>query len=171
MLEAHVSEAMGHHVPAAFEYSEKARQGSGSLSVHFVSMKQGVDTRREYEQVAGGGEQFRSPPLCFTARYMISAWARPPEDQALLGAVMRTFLDYPKLEFGDDEEEVVAYAGVPSISARWLGLEEHQLLASAFQMPLAPSVSYELDLRLRSQRVSPIKRVRERVVDFRNIEG
>ena len=39
------------------------------------------------------------------------------------------------------------------------------------KMPLAPSVGYAVDFRIRSGKVSPIKRVKERIIDYRKIEG
>ncbi len=171
MIETHVSEAVGQPINVLYEYTPDARQGSGSVSIHFVGLVPGSNTeQREYEH-NGGQERFRAPPMNFQARYMVCAWAKPPEDQALLGAVMRTFLDHPVLDFEPDEEQVVAYADSPSVNSRMLGLEEHALLATANQMPIAPAISYLVELRLRSQKVTAIKRVRERVVDFRNING
>jgi hypothetical protein len=171
MIETHVSEAIGRKINVIYEYSPEARRGAGSVSIHFIELKPGANTeQREYEH-NGGQEQFRAPPMVFQARFLVSAWAKPPEDQALLGAIMRTFLDHPMLAFSGDEEQVVAYASEPSVNSRLLGLEEHSILANANQMPMAPSISYEVDLRLRSQKVTAIKRVRERVIDFRNIEG
>jgi hypothetical protein len=171
MIETNVSEAIGHKFNVLYEYSPDARRGSGSVSIHFVGLAPGANTeQREYEH-NGGQEQFRAPPMIFQARFLVCAWAKPPEDQALLGAVMRTFLDHPMLDYDANEESVVAYSTAPSVHSRMLGLEEHSLLATANQMPIAPAISYEIDLRLRSQKVTTIKRVRERVVDFRNING
>jgi hypothetical protein len=52
-----------------------------------------------------------------------------------------------------------------------LPFAELERLAKAFEMPLAPSVSYWVNYQIRSARVTPIKRVLERVTDYRQIKG
>jgi len=172
MLETSVSEAVGTRVPVAFEYTPEARQGSGSLSLIFLGLeRRSGNLDREYE-VEGGAERFRNPPLLLRARYLVSAWARPPEDQALLGATLRTFLDNPHLSAeGEEEERVIGYAGVPSVDLAPVALDEHRELTQALGIPMAPSMSYWVDFRLQSGKVTPIKRVKERVIDFRKIDG
>jgi hypothetical protein len=172
MLEQNVSEAMGAKVSVAFEYSPELRQSGGLTVIHCgIRTRPGGGADREYES-GGFGEQFRDRPLLLKSRYLISAWAKPPEDQAILGAALRTFHDHPYLEFESiEEEEAVGYAGTPSIDLESVELAEHKTLADAYGMPLAPSVCYWVEYRLKSGVVTPIKRVLERVTDFRKIEG
>ena len=110
--------------------------------------------------------------MLLRSRYLLSAWATPPEDQALLGAALRTIHDQPKLQFASmEEEQIVGYAGTPILSLESVPLAEHKMLADAYGMPLAPSMSYLAEYRLKSGKVTPIKRVLERVTDFRKIDG
>lgn len=168
-----VSEAVGHRVPVTFEYGPDARKGKGSLTlVHCELRTRPGKDDREYERLPDGSEQFRDRPLLLRSRYLLSAWATPPEDQALLGAALRILHDRPALDCkGPEEEAVVAYAGVPTATIDSLELAEHKLLADAYGMPLAPSMTYWVEYRLRSGKVTPIKRVLERVTDFRKIDG
>ena len=97
MIEESTREALGHEVGVHYEYSPDLRKGNGSVTIAYCGLTQRAATAdREHEFVAGG-EQFRNAPMLLKARYMVSAWAKPPEDQALLGAVLRTFLDEPFL--------------------------------------------------------------------------
>jgi hypothetical protein len=172
MVSEHVSEAYGSKIPVHFEYNANVRKGKGSITVIMCQIKtRGGNADREYEAGAGG-EQFRARPALMSSRYLVSCWAAPPEDQALLGAVIRTFLDHPVLEFGSiEEEECIGYSGVPTITPESIELSEHKALADSYGMPIAPSFTYWVDYRVQSGITTPIKRVLERVTDFRKIEG
>lgn len=171
MLEESVREATGKKVRVLYAYEDGLRKKSALTVIQYALTSRSGQRDREYE-FAGGGERFRNPPLLFQAHYIVSAWATPPDDQELLGAVLRTFLDRAWLEpEAGDEEMITAYAGVPSIDIKPLSLEEHRTLCDAYGMPLAPSMRYLVDFRLQSGKVTPIKRVKERVIDYRKIEG
>jgi Pvc16 N-terminal domain len=151
---------------------EAAREGQQALTViHCGLNSRGGNSDREFE-VVDGQEQFRNPPLLLRARYLISAWAPPPDDQELLGVVLRTFHDQRDLPTEGEEAKSVSYNGRPSISLQTISLEEHHLLGQAHGMPIqAPSVSYWVEFAIQSAKTTIIKRVKERVTDFRNIEG
>jgi len=171
-LQESVSEALGRDIRILFEHEEGARDGNGALSVCFINIRRRPgDSDREYE-LTNEGEKFRNPPLLLRSQYLVSAWAKPPTDQELLGAALRTFLDRPYLDArGMEEEAAIGYAGVPSVDMATLSVEEHRQIAGGFGMPIAPSVLYSVDIRLQSGKSTPIKRVRERVIDYRKIEG
>jgi hypothetical protein len=168
MLEEDLQLALGREIPVHHHY--EARKGESLTLIQTGVQRRSGNVDREYE-VVDGQEQFRNPPLLMRAHYLVSAWAKPPEDQALLGAVLRTFLDRPNLTLEGDATDMVAYAGIPSIDLDTLSTEEHRLLSSTLGVPFAPSVGYYVEFRLRSGQVTVIKRVRERVMDFRKIEG
>ena len=168
-LETQLREAFGRDIPVRFRYADV--KGECLTLCHAGVVRRAGNVDREYE-LRGGAEQFRNPPMLLRAQYFVSAWAEPPEDQAILGAILRTFLDRPHLEIeGEDEEEMIAYAGIPEVCLDTITLEEHRDLAQGFGMPFAPSVAYCVDFRLQSGKVTPIKRVKERVMDFKKIEG
>lgn len=172
MLEESVGEALGRRIPVRFEHAPDLRQGDGALTLVFCHVhRRAGDHDREYE-FADGGERFRNPPILLRAHYLLSAWATPPEDQVLIGAAMRTFLDRPYLEpEGMEEEKAIGYAGVPSVDLEPLGFEEQRAALAAFGMPMAPTARYSVDVRLQSGKTTPIKRVKERIMDFRKIES
>lgn len=171
MLETHAGQALGEPVRIRYGFEDGLRKKPSFTVLHTGLETRKGDRDREYE-FTGGGEQFRSPPLLLRSHYLISAWATPPEDQLLLGAALQTFLDHPFLELqGVEEEEAIAYAGIPGIDLEPLTLEKHHALAQMFSMPLAPSMGYWVDFRVRSGKVSPIKRVKERIIDYRKIDS
>lgn len=170
-LAAGASEGLGRPVPVFFAYEEGLRK-KGALTVVQVALSgRGGNAEREYERAPDGTEQFRNPPLLLRAHYLISAWDTPPEDQVLLGVAIRTLHDDAELQTEGDEEHTVSYDGRPSLELRALPFEEHKARAEAFQMPIAPSVELTVDFVIRSARLQTIKRVKERVMDFRKIDG
>lgn len=170
-LEASAAEALGAKVRVAFEYSPDLKKAPGAFTVlHCGLSRRGGNADREYERTPEG-ERFRAPPALFRARYVVSCWAPAPDDQELLGVALRTFHDKGELEVQGEEEETVAYRGRPSVELEALGFEEHKKVAEALAIPLAPSIAYWVDFVIQSARVTPIKRVKERVMDFKKIDG
>lgn len=172
-LEASAAEALGKKVRVAFEYSPDLKKAPGAYTiVHCGLGRRGGNAEREYERTQQGAEIFRNPPLLLRARYIVSCWAPAPDDQELLGVALRTFHDHPAVEVVGEEEQTVAYdGGSPSIEMEALTLDEHKKVAEALGMPVAPSVGYWVDFVVQSTKVTPIKRVKERVIDFRKIDG
>ena len=171
LLEREVSAAMARTVPVRYGYGPEAREGGGSLTVihcHLDDVRASLD--REYERM-GDIERFRSGSLNVTSRFLISAWAQPPEDLDLLGAVLRVIHDHKTLEPDDWEQASFVYEGNPQIKADPISVADHKLLADGYGMPLAPSVCYTIQYSIHSVRTTPIKRVRERVIDIRKIDG
>lgn len=174
LLEQGVAESVGHPVRVLYRYEDGLRsEQRGALTVLYIGLeRRGGNTERELEHGPEGEELFRAPPMLMRARYLVSTWAPAPEDQALLGAVLRTVHDHPTLEGHDDEAaQAIAYDDTPVLELTNVGLEEHKLLSEAYGMPVAPSVIYSVDFKLQSAQLTPIKRVRERVIDFRKIDG
>lgn len=172
MLEASAAEALGKKVRVAYEYSPDLKKAPGAFTIAHCGLgRRGGNAEREYERTERGAEVFRNPPLLLRARYLVSCWAPAPDDQELLGVVLRTFHDRPEVEAVGEEEQTVAFDGRPTIEMETLAFEEHKKVADALGMPLAPSVAYWVDFVVRSAKTVPIKRVKERVIDFRKIDG
>ncbi|MBL4845462.1 MAG: DUF4255 domain-containing protein [Planctomycetes bacterium] len=168
MLERGLVEALGREVPVVLRYDPSLDEQVGLL--HVGVQRRGEVLDREFE-VEDGVEQFRNPPIGLRAQYLLSTWALPPEDQVLLGAVLRVMHDNSRLDLSQEDEDLVGYSGVPEASLDTLTVSEHRELATALGVPFGPSVGYFVDFNLRSAVSTPIKRVRERVTDFRKIEG
>lgn len=171
-LETSAQEALGKKVRVAHEYSPDLKKAPGAFTlIHCGLTRRGGNSDREYERTAKGEERFRNPPILLKARYIVSCWAPAPDDQELLGVAIRTFLDHPEVETAGAEEETVAYDGRPSIEMEALSFEEHKKVADAVGMPVAPSMGYWVDFVVQSAKTTPIKRVKERVIDFKKIDG
>lgn len=170
-LEASISEALGKKVKVAYEYSPDLKKPPGAITVAYCGLAhRGGNAEREYERTKEG-EIFRNPPLLMRSRFLISCWAPAPDDQELLGLVLRTMHDHPEVETAGEEEKTVSYEGRPSIEMEQLSFDEHKKIADGLGMPVAPSACYWVDYVVQSARTSVIKRVKERVIDFKKIDG
>jgi len=170
-LEESISEALGKKVKVAYEYSPDLKKAPGAVTVVFLNTThRGGNAEREYERTKEG-EIFRNPPLLLRSRFLISCWAPAPDDQELLGLVYRTMHDHPDVETTGEEEKTVSYEGRPTIEMESLSFDEHKTIADGKGMPVAPSACYWVDYVIQSARTSVIKRVKERVIDFKKIDG
>lgn len=170
-LEREVSAAVGRPVRVLHRHdpAELAR-GPALTLLHLEALTRGENLDREYEQ-GPSGERFRRQPLPMKSRFLVSAWAPAPEDQELLGAALRAFHDHPTLEVEGPAADAAAYDAVPTVDLAPVPFAELERIATAFRMPVAPSASYWVSYQIRSAISTPIKRVLERVVDYRQIKG
>src|SRR5205085_1128920 len=118
-----------------------------------------------------GEEYFRAASVTLVARYAITAWAPPPEDQELLMATTRVLHDATELAPAG-EGDAVHWEDKPmaELSSRF-SFEEAQQFAQAYGMPLRPTLRCDIRFRLDSERKTPIKRVKERIVDYKKMDS
>jgi len=173
-LEASAQDALGKKVRVAYEYSPDLKKAPGAFSIIQCGLtRRGGNAEREYERTAKGDEIFRNPPVLLKTRYIVSCWAPAPDDQELLGIAIRTFHDHREVETAGPEDDTVAHdgGGRPVLEMEALSFDEHKKVAEAVGMPVAPSIAYWVDFVVQSAMTTPIKRVRERVIDFKKIDG
>lgn len=123
-----------------------------------------------------GDEYFRAPPLVLSARYLITAWAPPPDDQELLAASIRVMHDHAALEPAAEEpgpdEDAVHWEDHPTIDlATRFSIDEARLVFEGLGVPFRQSIRYDVTFRLDSERKTNIKRVKERIVDYKKLDG
>jgi hypothetical protein len=175
MLEASLAETLGkagEKIRVVYEYSPDLKKAPGAVSICNIGLVgRGGNTDREYERDGQGREVYRNAPLLLRAGYLVSAWAPAPDDQELMGLVLRTFHDNHELQTEGDAEQTVSYEGRPTLELEALPFERHKELCGLLGMPLAPSVAYWTNFVIQSATTQTIKRVRERVMDFKKIDG
>jgi hypothetical protein len=176
-LEAGLKECVGRAVPVHFAYQEPVAGKKPSAHVTVINYWVERVTDRNPDRVlcktSTGEEYHRAAPLILAARYAISAWAPAPEDQELLMAAIRVLHDMTALEPTESKEENAVHwedNPMPTLQQRFT-LDEARLLAEAYGMPLRPSVRYDITFRLDSERKTRITRVKERIIDYKKLEG
>ena len=118
------------------------------------------------------------PPLLMVARYLVTAWAPAPEDQELLAAAIRVLYDTVELKptseepEGDKNEDAVHWEDHPTLDlAQRFSLDEARITCESLGIPLRPSVRYDVNFRLDSERKTVVKRVKERIVDYKKLDA
>lgn len=175
LLTAEIRAVSGLDVPVHFAYQGEPNPKKAHLTlVHYwIDRVTDRGQDRQQERSADGSEFFRAPPLLLISRYLLTAWAAPLADQELLGLAMRVLFDHPVLEpDGAGDEDAVHWDDRPGIelSAKFT-LDEGQRVAAGLGMPLRASARYDVHFRLDSERKTPIKRVKDRIVDYKKLDG
>jgi hypothetical protein len=137
----------------------------------FQSAKEPV-TREEDEE--GNIVEFRlGTPTYIQPRYLLTPWTGSTlDDQLLTGLVMQCFFDHVCIE-----PEEVQGGSIQSDEKPSIILEEKFKIDDQFTWWAAqgrrykPSLMYSVNLRLDSIKKVVIKRVKERVMDFRKMES
>jgi hypothetical protein len=175
VLERGVEECQGKRIPVRLEFQAPAH---GKADPHLTLINYWLEraTERQSDRVhnrgEGGEEYFRGPPLLMVARYIVSAWAPTPDDQEILGAALRVAYDNPELEPSGDQDDAIHFEDKPTLelSGRF-SIEEHKFVCDSLGMPFRPAFRIDVQFRFDSERKTPIKRVKERIVDYRKIDG
>jgi hypothetical protein len=175
LLASELKAVHGREVPVYFAY-----QGEGGFKKPHVTLIQYWVDRvtdrmqdRRQERAPNGDEYFRMAPLLLIARYVVTAWAPAPEDQELLALAIRILYDSPILTAdGEGEEDCIHYEDKPGVELMGkFTLEEARTICEAYGMPLRPCARYDIPFRLDSERKTPIKRVKERIIDYKKVDG
>jgi hypothetical protein len=113
------------------------------------------------------------PPTFIFPRYMITPWTGDPLfDQVVMGLVMRLFFTRSTFLPEDIQGNTIAGESKPPIMmVESFGLEKQMKLWQVMGHPYRPSVVYGVNLRMDSMRKSLVRRVKERVLDFKKLEG
>lgn len=174
MVERGVEASTGRRVPVKFEYVEPGKKVEEHFTLLHYWMERASDRMpdRVLEKTRDG-EIFRNPPLLMLARYTLTAWASPPDDQELLCAALRSIYDDPEIkpQGGKAEEDAIHFEDKPSVemTTRY-SFDEQRLVAEAFGMPLRPSLRIDVHFPIHSEQKTTVKRVKERVVEYKKIE-
>jgi hypothetical protein len=175
LLERGVAECLGKPIPVRFEFQEPAR---GKADPHLTLINYWIEragdrlSDRVLCKTEGGDEYFRAPPLLMVARYCVTAWAPVPDDQELLAAALRVVYDNGELEQTGTDDDAIHFEDKPTLdlSTRF-SIDEHRFVCESFGMPFRPAIRLDVNFKLDSERKTPIKRVKERVVDYRKMDG
>jgi len=145
---------------------------------YWVERMQDRNPDRALCKTKEGDEFFRMPPLLMVARYLVTAWAPAPDDQELLAAAIRVLYDVVELAPSSDDpdsdrnEDAVHWEDHPTLDlAQRFSLDEAKIVCESLGIPLRASVRYDVNWRLDSERKTVVKRVKERIVDYKKLDA
>jgi hypothetical protein len=114
-----------------------------------------------------------NPPTYISPRYMLSVWTGEPlQDQVVHGILLNLFFQRGAFLPEDIRGNVIRTEPTPTIT-----LDEKFDLQRQFQLwerlghNYRPSMIYRVELRMDSYTKTAVRRVKERVLDFKKVEG
>lgn len=177
-LSSGLKECTGKDIPVHFAHQPDLKKPHVTAIHYWLERVNDRHADRVLCRTPEGDEFFRAPPLLLTGRWLITAWAPAPEDQELLAASMRVLYDAVELQPSNPEEpdekteDAVHWEDHVTLDvSQRLSLDEAKLICDALGMPLRASVRYDISFRLDSERKTSIKRVKERIVDYKKLDG
>ena len=172
-----VKECYGKEIPVALAYQGDALKKPHLTLIHYwVERANDRLPDRVVCKTDEGDEFHRAAPIILTVRYMLTAWAPAPDDQELLAAAIRVVYDAVEIRSAEEEpgdgEDAVHWEDkvTPELSQRF-SMDEARLVCESLGMPFRASVRYDLSFRLDSERKTAIRRVKERIVDYKKLDS
>ncbi len=129
-------------------------------------------TREEDEE--GNIVEYRlGTPTFISPRYLLTPWTGSSlDDQVLTGLFMQFLFDHNRVEPDDVQGHTIQSDEKPMIVLEEkFRLDEQFAWWAAHGRLYKPSMLYSINLRMDSLKKVVIKRVKERVMDFRKMEG
>jgi hypothetical protein len=174
-----LKECTGREVPVFFSYQGDALKKPHVTAIHYwIERVNDRHPDRVLCKTPEGDEFFRMPPLFLTGRWLVTAWAPAPEDQELLAGAMRVLYDSVELKPAQPDEpdpkteDAVHWEDHVTLDlSQRLTLDEARLICESLGMPLRASIRYDISFRLDSERKTTVKRVKERIVDYKKLDG
>lgn len=160
---------------------EKHRQ-AGKILIAIVwigigrsTMQQRTEEPIVREEDANGDivEYKLGPPTFLMPSYLFVPFsAEPLQDQVLIGTIMRTFLARSSFLQEDIQGSSISATDSPMITAvESFNMEKQMTLWRSWGQPYRPGVVYGVSLRVDSLNKTLVRRVKERVLDFKKLEG
>jgi hypothetical protein len=112
------------------------------------------------------------PPTYISPRYLVTCWAKDPlESQAIQGLVMQLLFDRP--QFLPEDVQGVSIHGeerCPIDLDEQFKVEDQIKLWQALGKTFRPSLVYSLRVRMESAKRVAIRRVKERILDYKKVQ-
>lgn len=106
-------------------------------------------------------------------RYLFTPWTGGAlSDQEVLGCIIRLFFNYTALDPSDMHGKSIPTTNEASIlEAPSFNVDSQMRFWQCLGRPYRPSAAYSVHLGMTSMSKRTVKRVKERVLDFRKLEG
>jgi len=112
-------------------------------------------------------------PTFLMATYLFTPWTGDPlQDQVVVGAIMRIFAERMRFQEEDLQGESIDIEQSPRIDLiESFTVDKQMQLWRAWGQPYRAGVVYGVSLRMDSTSKTFVRRVKERVLDFKKLEG
>jgi len=167
-------------VPDVKKIEQSKGEGRVLVSVILIdvsrsSVQQTTDQPIVREETETGEivEYKMGPPTFVMPRYMFTPWTTDALfDQVILGLVMKVFFTRTTFMPEDIQGRSIYGEQKPMVMlVESFGLEKQMKLWQVMGHPYRPSVVYGVNVRMDSMQKTIVRRVKERVLDFKKLEG
>ena len=167
-------------IPSQADIETAKKNGAALVSVIHVDTQKSTQVQSTFEPIvrkeddSGGITEYRqAPPVFITPRYMITPWCDDPLlDQVMTGLLLQLFYDHTYFAPEDVRGNSIHTEDQPPISHdEKFKIDEQMRFWQASGGTFRPSLVFTVTLRLDSPRLQPIRRVKERVLDYKKLEG
>jgi hypothetical protein len=164
------------------EKTVDAAQKAGKLllSVFLIDAQRSRDFQTNEQPVIreedeeGNVVEFRlAPPTAIRPRYLITPWTKESlEGQVVQGLIMQLFFDHSNFLEEDLQGDSIAVDDRCAINLdESMKMDELLHVWQAMQRPFRPSLVYTVSAKLESGKRIAIRRVKERVLGYKKLEG
>jgi len=128
---------------------------------------------REEDEEGNIVEYRLGSPTMVSPRYMITPFSKDPlEAQVVQGLIMQLFFDHPSFLPEDVQgQSIHGEDRAPIHFDNKITYHDQMALWSGLGRPFRASLVYAVDVRLDSARKTGIRRVMERILDYKKIQG
>jgi hypothetical protein len=170
-----------YYAPPSQEQLEKAwNEGRIPISVILLEVSRAAGrqimeepTVREEDEEGNIVEYRLGIPTYIAPRYLITPWCKDPlEDQVVHGAILQLFFDRPN--FMPEDIQGIAIHGEERNEIYFneqFNVDEQVRIWQMLQRPYRASVVYSTTVRMDSVKKTLIRRVKERILDYKKLQG
>lgn len=128
---------------------------------------------REEDEDGNIVESRAGPPTYVMPRYLITPWSGDTLiDQVVIGLIMNVFFSRPAFMPEDIQGDVIKSEPAPqALLIESFTAERQMQLWRAMGHNYRPSLVYGVNLRMDSYQRTVVRRVKERILDFKKLEG
>jgi len=167
-------------VPDAKRIQKAHADGKVLLSVILIDVNRSTITQtsqepivREEDEHGNIVEYKMGAPTFVMPRYLVTPWSGDPlDDQVLIGLIMKVFFARSQFQPEDIQgDSISGDAGPLVMLVEQFNLERQMKFWQVLNQPYRASLVYGVNLLMESMQKSIVRRVKERVLDFKKLEG
>lgn len=167
-------------VPTQAQIDKARKEGKLLLSVILIDVNRSSISQtseqpivREEDDDGNIVEYKMGAPTFIMPRYMVTPWSGDPlDDQVVIGLIMKVF--FARSQFLPDDiqgDSIFGESGPLVMLVETFNLERQMKLWQVMGHPYRPSVVYGVNLLMESMHKTIVRRVKERILDFKKLEG
>ena len=167
-------------IPDSKKVEKAHSEGKVLLSVILIDVNRSTIAQtseqpivREEDEQGNIVEYKMGSPTFIMPRYLVTPWTGDPlHDQVLVGLILKVFFARSQFQPEDIQgDSIYGESGPLVMLIEQFNLERQMKFWQVLGHPYRPSLVYGVNLLMESMTKSIVRRVKERVLDFKKLEG